>query len=352
MAYRFKQQHRATSEASPSASPISDWAVPTYNSSREISPSLSVQNLELLHHYMISTSNLFGSSLDSLEFWQTKVPKLSFQYQFLLQLLLSLTAYHQATTDFNEHDKLMSYAGELFAHGVRAETELIPQLNKDNCLAIYLGAVLICFCTFGAGPKPGDYLIFSDFNGPATLASVIRGVRTIVNSSREEEKDAWQSTTRLTRRHDEATKDVTYQNRVYDYHAAFRKLRGYFVQMAIPLSDEETAIYAQEINSLEQSFTIILRDTMPNEDTALKYAHVMFAWIYHNTEEYTLLVQEKQPPALIIFAYFAALMKYHDSLWILKGWPEHVIAGVYAYVTEMDREWLTWPMEQIGWSPV
>jgi hypothetical protein len=48
------------------------------------------------------------------------------------------------------------------------------------------------------------------------------------------------------------------------------------------------------------------------------WARPMF-FIYFAPEKYFTLLQERQPAALILYAYFGALLHGLDSYWFLKG---------------------------------
>jgi hypothetical protein len=61
----------------------------------------------------------------------------------------------------------------------------IPSLNEASCHVIYASAVFICFCSFGKGPRAGEYLLFNDTKGTAEWLSLLGGVRAIFEHSQE-----------------------------------------------------------------------------------------------------------------------------------------------------------------------
>ncbi|KAH2618243.1 hypothetical protein KXV95_008208, partial [Aspergillus fumigatus] len=51
--------------------------------------------------------------------------------------------------------------------------------------------------------------------------------------------------------------------------------------------------------------------------------------------------------ALAVLAYWAILLKYMQTSWMMMGWDEHVLAGVLAFLPEEHRRWARWPVECI-----
>jgi hypothetical protein len=53
-----------------------------------------------------------------------------------------------------------------------------------------------------------------------------------------------------------------------------------------------------------------------------------FMWIHISPERYFVLLQQRQPPALLMFAYFGALLHQLDHYWWVRGWGRSVVGAV------------------------
>jgi hypothetical protein len=59
---------------------------------------------------------------------------------------------------------------------------LLPNINRDNCAALYMFAAFCATYTMAIGPKKGDFLLFSD-NGIAEWRVLFKGVRAIIDAN-------------------------------------------------------------------------------------------------------------------------------------------------------------------------
>ncbi|KAI6082181.1 hypothetical protein F4821DRAFT_282014 [Hypoxylon rubiginosum] len=78
-------------------------------------------------------------------------------------------------------DHFMKIVDGHFTIGVRQTTSLLPSLNKDNCLALYVATVLTCYCSFAQAPGPRQLLVIDD-GYAVPWVGLLRGVRFVVES--------------------------------------------------------------------------------------------------------------------------------------------------------------------------
>jgi hypothetical protein len=74
----------------------------------------------------------------------------------------------------------------------------------------------------------------------------------------------------------------------------------------------------------------------------------IFGWLYTLPDLVLADAQQRRPTALVVFAYFAVLLKRLDAAWFIRGWPEHIINGIHSNLDEYHRGYVQWPAQQIG----
>lgn len=40
-----------------------------------------------------------------------------------------------------------------------------------------------------------------------------------------------------------------------------------------------------------------------------------------------------------------------ETHWFMQGWPQHVVAGAYNFLSPGYRHWIHWHAELVGWTP-
>ncbi|KAK8219415.1 hypothetical protein BKA81DRAFT_24408 [Phyllosticta paracitricarpa] len=106
----------------------------------------------------------------------------------------------------------------------------------------------------------------------------------------------------------------------------------------------------EESTRLNQSYVAVWGDQEEMKENP--YMSSIFAWIYRTSNDFILCIQQKQPLALLIFAFLGVLMTSPpEHHWFMKGWPQHVVAGAYTFLPQEYRPWLQWHIEQVSWTP-
>ena len=65
----------------------------------------------------------------------------------------------------------------------------------------------------------------------------------------------------------------------------------------------------------------------------------------------TMLVQDRHPAALAMFAYACVALNDIGDVWAMNGWVSHLLGGIYENLSPQYHVWIQWPMQQIGWVP-
>ena len=77
------------------------------------------------------------------------------------------------------------------------------------------------------------------------------------------------------------------------------------------------------------------------------YSGQVIRWITMVTTGYVRLVQARNQPALVIFAYFAAATSAVRTAWYIQNWGLFALRGLSLELEEDMLHWVHWPARQL-----
>jgi hypothetical protein len=312
---------------------------------------LNVDDLELLHHFSTSTYIALGGGAVQL-MWRDSIPTLGLKYLFVLHLILAMSARHlQRLCPRDRYETYATLAEEHFTIGLAEVLRLLPNLDADNCQALYISSTMICLYFFARGPAEGEYLVFGE-DGPSQFVPLIRGVRAIKESFTD---DVIFSGSLVAMHagagpeHAETSTADRHKLPKIRWEEPLRALR-HFIELS-----EDTEMATRCLSALD-SLCDIYEATYGKYDVPYQgdvNNQIVLRWLYCLDIRFIAYLEQKQPIALIMCVYFALVMQILDvqDCWFMHGWSEHIMVGVQTALSEEYQVWLRWPMEQAGLSP-
>ncbi|KAF4882315.1 putative oxidoreductase bli-4 [Colletotrichum fructicola] len=288
---------------------------------------LVVQDLQLFHHFCSITSTTFGPTPHVQQFWSITVAQMSFSHPFLLRAILAIGGLHMNHLRQTSSEASGWYKTKATAHwqaAVRLATPRLAAIDAESCDPLFIFAMLSCLQTFALGPQPGNFLLFTDDSG-MEWPIFFRGLRTVAEASvlfgMTEPARPLAFMYGIAKLNLET---LPRDEPVTSWGTALRNLRQ--IMMNEVSGEEERAVYQDALYRLRAGFAAVFGDS----DTVRgANSQVVFAWLYHVSEDFVGRLQARQNLALVFFAYFAVLIKQIDGVWMIKGWPDHLIAGIY-----------------------
>ncbi|KAI0975443.1 hypothetical protein F4678DRAFT_420286 [Xylaria arbuscula] len=291
-----------------------------------------------------------------LRFWSYNLPRIGLIHHFVLRLAYALAAYHIAYQDTANHFKKLKHRDMADHHaslGVRQLTLILSCIDKDNCGAAYIAATLVCYCTFAAGPTgPRDLLVCNfETQHDAGWLPLIYGVRLIREKFPEDILFAglmepfmgknWQPEARVSSIEDRRARCYRECFTRLDWEGPLRKFREFVVSR-----ESECA----EICLLGLDGMILIYEAVFGDEDATfdgpPENQFVFGWLYRLDKRFVGYLQQKNPIALIILAYYAVLLGTED-LWYIDGWADHLLATARDLVEAEYAIWLEWPTESL-----
>ena len=321
---------------------------------------LGVYDLRLLHHFTVSTASTLAGSLATRRvehFWRVSVPELAFSYAFLLRIVLSVSAVHLGRVLPQEQH--MQQAERHFSTGLeQMRMELGVPGSAHKSAALWISSMLVCYYTLGQGPKPGNYLCFGD-EGATRWMSLLRGCRAIREQMGDnistgplaglfgrgveagevdlstDPPDSLSRTLPPMRRTNSST-------RIGDYADPLSLLRQFIEQANQPCNIEAFEVLIPCYEALFADGEVRHGD----------HNATVFVWLWRVSDEYTQLLFQEKPHALVIYSYFIVLLNTLEiDHWFMEGWSRHVMQGIEAALPMKYWKWLLWPMQAIGYEP-
>lgn len=304
---------------------------------------LTYSDMDLAIHFYTSTLPTLSVGDESgRQYWTTCLSNLGHQYSHLYHLILALAALHKARLHSHQKAELLLQAERHHAIGVQGSTALLGSINDDNYEVVRTSASLIGLINLAMGPRPGEYIVFSNQVGPNFL-DLLRGLRSI--RSHEHYNVTQENSPTITSSFSTVSDGSAESPFAHDPSTHLRKL--YTRVREIPEARHRQS-YICALDDLEQFFVLMDGRLDYSSDSARPDAahHLSpLGWVYRMQDDFLDRLHTREALALVMVAYFAVALKELESGWPADGWAEHIMAKICEEVVEPhDRELIPWPM--------
>lgn len=114
------------------------------------------------------------------------------------------------------------------------------------------------------------------------------------------------------------------------------------IATASGLSDEESAHCEQAIEHLQWAL-----DKREQSESTRAQVYMVFSWPLLINNGYLDLLEQRRPEALLIFAFYGAMLHHCRHLWLIGPAGEHIVSLITNYLGPEWQPWLDWPNEVI-----
>ncbi|KAH8883718.1 hypothetical protein GQ53DRAFT_698913 [Thozetella sp. PMI_491] len=309
-----------------------------------------INDLALLHHWTISTSRDIVRCPRVDHCWQTIFPRIASQHPFVMHGILSLAALHLAYTDVASKEERTLDAIRHHSTSLQGFRENILHMSDKNSEGLFVSSTLNIIYIFGMLGRPSRCNI-ADVDPRSRTARalgtewipMIRGVQAVLH-------------------------------RVYD-HVRFGPLSpllnlGNWDELDLngePLPDDdhlrriqdtwalsgEAETYNETLQILRKCYLYVTQFKTMDEQTLEQWGYNRdwagpLAFLHFAPDEYFTRLHQRQPPALVIFAYFGALLHGLNDSWFLEGWGRDIVEIVDELLGDYWRPWTDRPRQAVG----
>lgn len=137
----------------------------------------SIRDVELMHHYCVSTSESLAIREDLRYVWRVVFPQEGYRHPFVMHGLLSLAALHKAYLFPSKRQEYLTLGAAHHALGLERFRALLCDIGDDNWKAMlcYASIVVIHVCSLAARSENG--CIAEPIRSTWEFFSVIRGFK-------------------------------------------------------------------------------------------------------------------------------------------------------------------------------
>ncbi|KAM0282483.1 hypothetical protein ACHAQH_002997 [Verticillium albo-atrum] len=340
--------HLSSYSDGPTPAAISPFSTSTAASHGD-TPCFNLNDLGLLHHWTYSTSkNIFGDpKLDPL--WQVTIPEIAAQHDFLMRGILCLSALHLA-----HEKKLMrsSFIREAAAHhnvAIQGFNQAISEMTESNSEALFAFASLNIICVFALYGRLGE-----DTTGASRRSTkdrimglewvnMMRGVKVLLDPVH---RVVWGGPLRV------LLEIGNWEDLNPDNAASVSALHLREIRSAWQGSNDADA-YDETLHLLIKSFMFVEQFETMDEDVLESWGHNRALsgstlFLHFAPEYFFAQVRQRQPPALIMFAYLGVALHSQRKHWFLGSWGKDIVHVVDDLLGDYWRPWTSWPLEVVG----
>ncbi|KAJ8110332.1 hypothetical protein OPT61_g6800 [Boeremia exigua] len=307
----------------------------------------TLSDLALLHHWTLVTSPSIVQSPSVNYIWQVAFPQFAFTDDALMERILSIAALHRAYLDPIHRHSAMLVAGQ---HHSRAIQGLMDSLhgdsNPNSGNAIFANAVLTSFYAFiSFGPLYSDEHTVTATHTSRVLGAswipLLRGLAPVVDRVREQVAAGPLGSLLDIHKWMELQPSLEDD----DDDKCLDHTKGLWSQGSY--SDEEKDTYNQTLYTLRQCNMWLKCSQSWHDDTSSRKANYgpwsgPFIWVFVTPESYFRLLEQRQVPAMVLYACFGALVHRMNHYWWMEGCGKSIVEVVDQCLGPYWNEWLKW----------
>jgi hypothetical protein len=352
----LSQYSPVQSDASPqlfeTASPGTVFT-PSLSTSDAYLPSLlfDLKDMALLHHWSLVTGVSIINTPQLDHFWQTVIPQVGFRHQYVMHGILSLAALHIAYLDPSRRQSSLFEAAQHHVKALDGFREDIIRICAENADALFASAALTFFYAFLTfGKLYDDASTTGDVNRMARTSRVlgtdwiplVRGVDTVLypihNHVRVGPLKDLLGIGNWSELDIEANSDP--------HDGQIIRLREIWKQ------GENAGVYNETLDLLRRcrmwmaQFEVVQTDSTPEWGYNRGWSGP-FVWLLRTPRQYFELLQQRQPPALLIFAWFGASLQCLNKHWWMEGCGKSIVDVIDECLGPYWAPWTEWPKQII-----
>ncbi|OTA91480.1 hypothetical protein M434DRAFT_342436 [Hypoxylon sp. CO27-5] len=305
-----------------------------------------MKDMALLHHWSTSCSATMSTAPWMSHIWQVVIPGIAFQHPYLMHAILAVSALHIAYLTPTSCRDLTIDAATHYNEAIRGFREVMVDINEHNCDAMFATSVINMFYVLAVTNK-GDDISESKLEKElevldAKWIHMVRGCGAVLVPAFDYVSRGPLSS--LLEIGDWEVLDPDHDPSEHD-----SKLLALKDIWCTEQSDrDQTAAYNQTLHRLRQ--TLHWMDYDAKLGLRISWAGP-FIWLHIIPDTYLELLWQRQPPALILFAYFGALVHRLGGFWWAEGWGRKIVGAVDKLLGSYWRPRIKWPLEVVELRP-
>ncbi|KAI0529933.1 hypothetical protein GGR58DRAFT_276937 [Xylaria digitata] len=283
------------------------------------SPLINVLHLELFNHFIQGTFLFIDRETAFTDQLKKTTLSSAFSNSYLMHGILAFSARHVSSIQiYPERSRYyLNHATKLQTWAVANFNPAPPEPSQDTCVALFLFSSLTCMhgladiALLNLDPEP-FFIRFGHYFG------LQRGVRTIAN-------DYWSQLE---------------ESEIQNLLQCIRQL----VMQSTDLSPEAIEACHLAIEQLQ----CVLDECGSHRLIPVHCVFLTLAWPLLVPEKMVDLLVLRRPVALIILAYYGAMLNLCRDLWMVGHAGKNIVHAINTYLGPNWASWLLWPCDAVG----
>ncbi|KAH7142739.1 hypothetical protein B0J13DRAFT_444865 [Dactylonectria estremocensis] len=335
-----------------SASPPSPAITPLFTFANVTADTFTLTDLRLLYHWTGSTSNDLCRCPEVRHIWRTVLPQIGFKHPFVLHALLGLAALHIAHQNPSERKSRWVDAVHHHSKALDGFQKALCCITEENSEALFTWSICNVLYVFAMSNPLQNTL---DTVSHSTAVSrndkilgaewipMIRGLEAVLQPTHNYLRFGRMSILMSLGNWDELDPDQDSSGPEDDYFCGSRqtwKDSNYpEIYEGALQSLRKCRLYSQQFRSMDPK---VIGQWGWNRACSGPLMFIHFA-----PESYFSLLRQRQPPALVLFAYFGALLYELEDYWFFEGWGKSIVEVVEDILGSYWKPWISWPLQVV-----
>lgn len=311
----------------------------------------NISDLALLHHWTLDTSLTICRAPEHRELWQRWFPEIGFEHPFVTHAILSIAALHLAHADGSRDGGHVLRAAEHHNEALWGFRQSAAHITDSNSEALFVWSLLNMVYVFGAsahhgvagGPPPSPGSRKDAILGVEWIP-MIRGIEAVLQPTH--------NYLRFGRM--KALMSLGNWEEIVPGQPAAHQADGYMCNA------QGTWEHSNDAETYNKVLWILRKCFLFTEQFHSMDAASLAEWGYNRSwsgplmfihfapQAYFTLLHQRQPPALILFAFFGSLLHSINDFWFIDGLGKEIVQVVDDLLGSYWRPWISWPLECVG----
>lgn len=337
--------HSSASVDTPATISISSSG--TVGAPSTVADTFGLNDLGLLHHWTVCTSLGIFRAPSLKHLWQTVFPQIGLQYPFVMHAIMALAALHIAHKDSSKRGASITKAANHHNQGLQGFQNAVKCISKENSEALFVWSTLNVLYVFAISNPLHNVESHASSHSPSDLLlgvewiPMMRGIAAVVRPAHDHLRLGKLNVFLSLGNWFELNPDRECSDLVDSY---FFKTRETWK------SSNHGDVY-EEVLHLLRKYRLYSQQFRSMDSQALEQWGYNGSWsallmiLHFAPESYFTLLHQRQPPALVLFSFFGALLYELNDYWFFEGWGKAIVEVIDHLLGSYWRPWILWPLQ-------
>ncbi|KAM0333218.1 hypothetical protein ACHAQA_001878 [Verticillium albo-atrum] len=305
------------------------------------------RDLELMHHFTVSTCDTLTSRDDVRHIWKVAIPQEGYKHPYVMHGILAVAAIHKSQLVPSERQKYVMLAAYHQSLGLEGFTPLMLDVNRDNWKPIFSFASIVVLYVYMLPARSDEQRLVAPIPSVIELFCFVRGIQSILLSF----------VSYIPRTNFAPLVWATWVADVDDPLNAHPALEHSCLphdifqvldRLEYAFENEIEADYREDYLKAIEELRKVTR-LIAHAGVHVECGMVIF-WPYVIPERIMQDIQAMNPYALLLLSYFCVFLNLLESrYWFAKGWAKSLVAEIDLNLAHHRSlaELLKWPKEQV-----